>query len=217
MVKVLPFRTAWTCLLVWIQRRLNRGYETSRWARLDLVWIKVGAEVHANITEHPNPTETRPFGNAEVIMDVATWPCTVSLWVIDAFVAPYFWKNLAGALVAKRDEDKFIDVFVVYSFGCILNATHWKPSCTCSVCSFFQDAGTGSLRNSQTWHLRTTFVLDGGWVQTASPRFATVASDTTKLMRLSILASLFCHVLSCFSSCFFSWWARESLKRHNSA
>ena len=54
------------------------------------------------------------------------------------------------ALVAKRDEDKFIDVFVVYSFGCILNATHWKPSCTCSVCSFFQDAGTGPLRNSQT-------------------------------------------------------------------
>ena len=72
-----------------------------------------------------------------------------------------------------------------------MNATHWKPSCTCSVWSFFQDAGTGSLRNSQTWHFRTTFVLDGGWVQTASPRFATVASDTTKLMRLSILASLF--------------------------
>lgn len=57
---------------------VDRGYETSRWARLDQVWIKVGAEVHANITEHPNPTETRPFGNAEVIMDVATWPCTVS-------------------------------------------------------------------------------------------------------------------------------------------
>lgn len=49
------------------------------------------------------------------------------------------------ALVAKRDEDKFIDVFVVYSFGCILNGTHWKPSCTCSVCSFFQDAGTKRL------------------------------------------------------------------------
>ena len=89
MVKVLPFRTAWICLLDLARmnpEEVDRGYEASRWARLDQVWIKVGAEVHANIMEHPNPTETRPFGNAEVIMDVATWPCTVSLWVIDAFV-----------------------------------------------------------------------------------------------------------------------------------